>query len=1310
MGFDFVKIITKKTEKRTTVTPTFYHGSSDIIVMGQDMQYFWDDETKYWVKGKNELFTRIDNLTLAYCNENGIDAYNGAVKVMWMREHQSKLAGEFKNYLNTTEQREVMPYMNDKVIFKSQERTKEMYATTSLTYDPDSNVSIECYDKLVGTLYDPDNRHKLEWLMGCVLRGDNLKVHKCAVIYGSPGEGKTTILDVIGAVFQEYAANINLTKIVSAENFASGQIENNPLVLLDSECSLRKMADNQTFNQMVSHEKVMVNQKFKQAYNKEVHGIIFAATNDVVQFTSPKAGILRRLIDVYPTGVKLPFEEYWYCMQQIPHEVAGIAAHCMAVYDADPKFYLDYFPSDMYMRSNRLAQFFVEHRHQFDANEVTGSFLFGLYEKHCNDSKQHYFMDKTDFLIAAESFFKTRTMDEHGGVRFQGFVMPVRQPKKVPGEAIEKYFPPWLILTEQPSLFDREYDSCLAQYADIERNSPTMTWDNVRSYLRDISTDKLHYVLLNDPQHIVVDFDLKNTDGEKDLALNLEAAKAYPPTYAEVSKSGGGLHLHYIYKGNVDELARAESVGIEIKVFKGKASLRRKLTLCNSLGVAVIGDGALRKKEKTNNMITFSDMRSEQQLRKFIHNCLAKTHHGATYPEMSFMKKVMDEAYEKGFPYDVRDLQSKVFTFASSSTNQADNCMRIAAVLPWTSASRAEETDICEDTRIKFFDIEVFPNLFLINWKYRGKENPVVRMINPTKEDVQEFMQGRLVGFNNRRYDNHIVYYASIGYAVPELYKMSQKIINNDPNGHHSEAWNLSYTDIYDFASAGNKKSLKKLEFEMGFHHEELGLPWDQPVPEDMFEKVAAYCDNDVLATEAAFEYLQSDWSTRQILAGIAGLSVNSSTNKLTTRIIFGDNKEPQNEFFYRKLSEPIYDLPVDVGEFLRRRKPKMFEQTHGEAKSILPYFPGYTFDRGKSVYKDIEVGEGGYVYAEPGEHRNVALLDVASMHPNSLISECFFGPHYTEEFARIVDARVDIKHKEFDMARDMFNGKLVPYIEKVEAGEMKAKELANALKTPINSVYGLTAAKFENAFRLKENIDNIVAKRGALFMVDLKEAVEAKGFTVAHIKTDSIKIPNATRDIIDFVMEFGERYGYVFEHEATYDRMCLINDAVYIAKFLGEEECQNLYGYVPDKNQGHAGEWTATGKQFAVPYTFKTLFSNEDLAFEDFCEQKEVKTALYLDMNENLPEGEHAYSFVGRVGVFVPIKPGCNGGDLLREKDGKYHYATGASGWRWVEAESIRNGLYSINDIDTRYFDKLVDDAEAAIAKYTDPNEFIHG
>ena len=382
--------------------------------------------------------------------------------------------------------------------------------------------------------------------------------------------------------------------------------------------------------------------------------------------------------------------------------------------------------------------------------------------------------------------------------------------------------------------------------------------------------------------------------------------------------------------------------------------------------------------------------------------------------------------------------------------------------------------------------------------------------------------------------------------------------------------------------------------------------------------------------------------------------------------------------------------------------------------------------DHGKSTYRGEEVGEGGYVYAEPGIYIDVALLDVSSMHPHSTIAECLFGPKFTRAYRDIVEGRVSIKHEAWDIVNSMLDGKLTPFIQKVIDGEMTSGDLANALKTAINSVYGLTAASFDNPFRDPRNIDNIVAKRGALFMIDLKHEVQKRGFTVAHIKTDSIKIPNATREIIQFVMEFGELYGYTFEHEATYERMCLVNDAVYIAKY---------------KDGKHAGEWTATGKQFAVPYVFKKLFSREDIEFDDMCETFAVsKGDLYLDMNEKLPDVSHYEKelekldkkfkkdpwegycdesdilkekiaeghdlhFVGRVGQFCPIKPGNGGGVLYRVNDGKNYAAPGSTGFRWIESEVVKG---NIDIIDRSFYNKLVDDAVDTISKYGDFEWFI--
>ena len=754
--------------------------------------------------------------------------------------------------------------------------------------------------------------------------------------------------------------------------------------------------------------------------------------------------------------------------------------------------------------------------------------------------------------------------------------------------------------------------------------------------------------------------------------------------------------MHYIYTGDASKLSRVYDEHIEVKVFTGNSSLRRMLTKCNDIPVAKISSGLPLKGEKA--MVDVKQIQNEKHLRVLIKKALAKEISPYTKPSIDFIAHIMDEAYESGIPYNVDDMRNAILAFAVNSTNQADACLKITAKMHFKSREDVEsQVDDGEKAPIVFFDCEVFPNLFLVNWKFAGEDKPVNRLINPSPTDIEKLTQYRLIGFNNRKYDNHMLWACMLGWNTEQLYALSNRIIN-DHMGFFGEAYNLSYTDIFDFSS--KKQGLKKFEIELGIHHQELGLPWNQPVPEEKWEQVAEYCDNDVIATEAVFNARQADFIAREILADVAGMTVNDTTNSLTTRIIFGKEKHPQ--LVYTDLATGKSDSVVEV-------EPDILTD-----KNIINAFPGYEWVRGEdgrmhNMFRGTDLGLGGYVYAEPGMYYNIALLDVASLHPHSAVALNYFGD-YTKNFNDLMDVRIYVKHGEYDKAKKLFGGKLSKYLD----DPAQAKALAQALKIAINSVYGLTSATFDNPFRNPKNANNIVALRGALFMRTLQDEVQQRGFTVAHIKTDSIKIPDATPEIIDFCMDFAKKYGYTFEHEATYEKMCLVNNAVYIAKYLDADTAKAQYGYIPEKNEKKGGHWTATGAQFQVPYVFKTLFSHEDIVFDDLCETKSVsKGAIYLDKNEALPEDEHNYIFVGRVGQFCPIKPGCGGALLMREAgvrdDGetKYNSVTGAKDYRWLESEMVYN-LHLEDSIDRSYFDKMVDDAADTIAKYGDLEWFV--
>lgn len=1272
--------------------------SSDLMIRGGDFYAIWLEKKGMWSTDEQDALQLIDQELDKYA-EDYKQKFNGIIKVLHMWDAESGMIDKWHRYCQK-QMRDNFQMLDEKLIFSNMEPNKKDYASKRLPY-PLEDSDCPAFKKLISTLYSEEERHKIEWAIGSIVTGDSKTIQKFMVLYGAAGTGKSTILNIIQQLFEGYYSVFDAKALGSASNsFALEAFKTNPLVAIQHDGDLSKIEDNTRLNSLVSHEEMTINEKFKSTYSNRFKCFLFMGTNRPVKITDAKSGLLRRLIDVTPSGNKLNPKEYKTITKQVSFELGAIANYCKEVYLSDPGRYDNYVPTMMLGASNDFYNFVVDSYHIFVKEDgTTLKAAWEMYRTYCEEANVPYPFSQRIFKEELKNYFwdfedkveGTELRNTYSGFRTD--IFDTHKPKK---KDIHK--PKLIEFDSTESIFDQECKDCPAQYASA-KETPTKKWENVTTKLSDLDTSKTHYVKVPE-HHIVIDFDITGEDGSKSFEKNVEEASKWPPTYAELSKSGQGIHLHYIYTGDPTKLNRVYGDHIEVKIFTGNSSLRRKLTKCNNLPIAQISSGLPLKGD--DKVINFEGLKNEKALRTMIKKNLNKEIHDSTKCSVDFIFKNLEDAYNGGMKYDVSDMKNAVYAFAAQSTNQADYCLKLVNKMKFKSEEPSANTEDGE-APIVFYDVEVFSNLFLVNWKIQGEGQPIVRMINPTPKDIEGLLKYRLIGFNNRRYDNHILYGRLIGYTNEQLFDLSQRIVNSKKgdrnNGLFGEAYNLSYTDIYDFASAGNKKSLKKWEIELGIHHQELGLPWDQPVPEELWTKVAEYCDNDVIATEALFNHIQADWTARQILADLAGMTVNDTTNTLTTKIIFGSNRKPQSEFCYRDMSKPVKELDKEVIDFLKEACPVMMSDTFGEEKSLLPYFPGYKYEAGKSIYRGEEVGEGGYVYAEPGMYSNVALLDIASMHPHSDIAECLFGPRFTRAFREIVEGRVDIKHEDWDTVNEMLDGKLRPYVQRVINGELTSKQLANALKTAINSVYGLTAANFDNPFRDPRNKDNIVAKRGALFMVDLKHEVQKRGFTVAHIKTDSIKIPNATPAIIKFVMDFGQRYGYTFEHEATYERMCLVNDAVYIAKYEDGE---------------HPGEWTATGKQFAVPYVFKKLFSKEDIVFEDMCETMSVATALYLDMNEKLPENEHNYQFIGKVSSFCPILPGHGGGELLREgkdKDGnvKYSAATGSKGYRWLESEMVRT-LGKENDIDRSYYDKLVNDAVETISQYGDFERFVSG
>ena len=918
---DFVTVSTRsKKPGHTEIFPKFLIKSSeDLMIRGGDFYAVWVEDRGLWSTDENDVVQLVDREMDRYAEENK-DKLDGIVTISYMWDAGSGSIDAWHKYCQK-QLRDSYHALDEKLLFANDGTDKKDYASKRLSY-PLEPGDCPAYEKIISTLYSPEERHKLEWAIGSIVSGESKNLQKFLVLYGGPGTGKSTILNIVQDLFDGYHAVFDAKALGSANaQFALEPFKKNPLVAIQHDGDLSRIEDNTRLNSVVSHEWMSVNEKHKAQYENRFICFLFMGTNKPVKITDGKSGILRRLVDVTPTGNKIPAREYKKLTKQVKFELGAIAHRCKEVYLANPGAYDDYMPKSMMGVTNDFYNFIVDSYHVFKKEDgTTLRAAWEMYKTYVDDAKVPYPLSRMQFKSELSNYFrefKEQVVMESGErVRsyYSGFLTSAFETEEKPQTAVnvsvekkteEFDIPDWLKMECIASVFDEVCADCPAQKAS-SKGTPMRPWDDVTTTLSKLDTSKLHYVKVRE-NHIVIDFDIKDESGEKSLRKNLEAASKWPPTYAEFSKSGAGIHLHYIYSGDVTKLSRMYDEDIEIKVFTGKSSLRRMLTKCNDLAIATISSGLpLRGDDK--RVINWDGIKNERMLRKMIAKNLNREYHDSTACSIQYIESLLSDAYAKGIGYDVSDMKNDIFAFAAGSTNQAGNCIKLVNQMKFKSEEPSEAVE-AEADELVFYDVEVFPNLFLVNWKVQGEGRPVVRMINPKPHEIESLLRFKLVGFNCRRYDNHILYACLMGYTNEQLYELSKKIIDakkgENTNCFFREAYGLSYTDVHDFAST--KQSLKKWEVELGIHHQELGLPWDEPVPEDMWNKVAEYCDNDVIATEKLFEHLQGDWTARQILAELAGMTVNDTTNSLTAKIIFGNERHPKLVYTDLATGEQFY-------------------------------------------------------------------------------------------------------------------------------------------------------------------------------------------------------------------------------------------------------------------------------------------------------------------------------------------------------------------------------------------------------------------
>ena len=321
---DFLMISTRSRKRGVIeIYPKFIiKKSSDLMIRGGDFYAIWREDLGLWSTDEQDALRLIDYELDKYADENR-QRFDADVKVLHMWDAETGMIDSWHKYCQK-QMRDSFSTLDDKLIFSNTDTGKKDYASKKLNY-PLEKGEIKAYDKLMSTLYSPEEREKIEWAIGSIVSGESKKIQKFMVLYGAAGTGKSTVLNIIQQLFDGYYSVFDAKALGSTSNsFALEAFKNNPLVAIQHDGDLSRIEDNTRLNSLVSHELMTVNEKFKSTYSNRFKCFLFMGTNKPVKITDAKSGLIRRLIDVSPSGNKLSQSEYKTVINQIKFELVFI--------------------------------------------------------------------------------------------------------------------------------------------------------------------------------------------------------------------------------------------------------------------------------------------------------------------------------------------------------------------------------------------------------------------------------------------------------------------------------------------------------------------------------------------------------------------------------------------------------------------------------------------------------------------------------------------------------------------------------------------------------------------------------------------------------------------------------------------------------------------------------------------------------------------------------------------------------------------------------------------------------------------------
>lgn len=502
------------------------------------------------------------------------------------------------------------------------------------------------------------------------------------------------------------------------------------------------------------------------------------------------------------------------------------------------------------------------------------------------------------------------------------------------------------------------------------------------------------------------------------------------------------------------------------------------------------------------------------------------------------------------------------------------------------------------------FDIETYPNYFLIQFLFKGKyvvafekrNNQPFNQLTELAFICQNFV---LVGFNSNSYDIPMLrHFLSANATNDSLYKLSKDLIENETRWwdikdrySHNDKLNINTYDLIEIAPDPNKISLKMYSARrLGERLQDLPYEPHQKLTDEEIAVVYNYCIKDITNTYSLKCDLHTEIDMRKFMSQQFSMDLRSLSDaqigeRVTIQLV--------EKRLGRRLPQPMNYR----GKILRYFSPTYIKFSTNLLTGVLETVNNaeYLVDKSGSPSipdsvaqlkirigtTDYKLGIGGLHSQEKAqtvicdENHRLRDVDVDSFYPRIIINNRYSPKSIGEVFLEVyelelVNPRLEHKRRSGD-----------PNLTPDERAEQK--QLANSKKIVINGLYGKLGSPYSKVYAPELMIS--VCLTGQLSLLMLIERLELAGIKVVSANTDGIVMyyHQDQLDTVNNIVRQWEKDCNFTTEDTFYHALYSANVNNYIA-VKSDENCQIIKG--AKRKGSFADHWFTDKSNFKLKTT----------------------------------------------------------------------------------------------------------------------------